>query len=111
MALVLAACSSGSVPTTMLGDPSEADVVIEVVYADGLATGVEPVVEVSLGDAVTITITSDTEDELHIHGGYDLFVFVPGSSETSISFVADHLGVFLVELEVSGYPLFEIDVG
>lgn len=111
MAVVLVACSGASVPTTVLSDPADADVVIDIVYAEGFVTGVEPVVEVSLGDTVTITIISDTEDELHIHGGYDLFVGVPRAREISFSFVADRLGVFLVELEASGYPLFELDVG
>jgi hypothetical protein len=109
--LLLAACSGGSATTTILDDPSDADVVIDVVYAEGFVTGVDPVVEVSVGDTVTIGIVSDVADEIHVHGGYDLFFDVPQAQDVSFSFVADRLGVFEVELEAAGYVLFELDVG
>lgn len=111
VAVLLTACSAEPAPTTILEDPADADAVFDVVYAEGFATGIEPIEEVTIGDTVTITIVSDTSDELHIHGGYDLFIRVPRARTISFSFVADRLGVFPVYLESSHYLLFELDVG
>lgn len=87
------------------------DVVIDIVWAEGYATGTEPVVLASLGDLVQITVVSDTPDEVHIHGGYDLFFGLPRAQEVTFSFIADRPGVFAVELETLGQTLFELDVG
>ena len=109
--LALVACSGAPATTTVLRRPSQADVVIDMVYAEGFVTGTEPIVQVRLGDSVTISIVSDTPDELHIHGGYDLFFGVPRAQQITFSFVADRPGVFDVYLESSHYLLFELDVG
>jgi hypothetical protein len=111
LALVVFDRGGTSGPTTSLQDPDAADVAIEVVYAEGFVTGVDPVVEVGLGDTVSITIVSDTSDQIHIHGGYDLFFNVPRAQNVSFAFIADRLGVFEVELESLDYVLFELDVG
>ena len=111
VALLLVGCSDSPASSTAAVDATAADVVISVVFAEGLVTGAEPIVEVDLGDTVRIEIVSDTPDEIHIHGGYDLYVGVPRAQDVAFSFVADRLGVFAVELEGLGYVLFEIDVG
>lgn len=111
LAFVVFVRGDESATTTSLDDPSAADVVIDVVYAEGFVTGIDPVVEVGVGDTVTIKIVSDTADQMHIHGGYDLFFSVPRAQDVSFSFIADRLGVYEVELESLGYVLFELDVG
>jgi hypothetical protein len=111
VALLLSACSGTPATTTLLADPGGADVVIDMVYAEGFVTGTDPIVEVALGETVTISLVSDVADELHIHGGYELFVGIPRAREISFSFVADRPGVFDVYLESSHYLLFELDVG
>jgi len=111
MSILVGACSAAPATTTVLVDPNDTDTVIDVVFAEGFATGTEPVVEIDLGQTVTISIVSDTPDEIHIHGGYDLFFGVPRAQQVTFSFVADRIGVFAVELESSGYLLFELDVG
>ena len=62
------------------------------------------------GDAVTIVVTGDTADELHIHG-YDLVVrFAPGQPG-SITFEANIPGIFEVETHHRGDLVMELQVG
>jgi hypothetical protein len=91
--------------------PAEADIVIDAFFADGYVRDVDPVIEASLGDTVSLTFVGDITDEIHIHGGYDIFIPVTPATPITFAFVADKLGVFAVELEAAGYLLFELDVG
>ncbi|MCY3911331.1 MAG: hypothetical protein OXF99_07435 [bacterium] len=61
-------------------------------------------------DVVTIIVTGDTTDELHIHG-YDLVVpFAPGQPG-SITFEANIPGIFEVETHHHGDLVMELQVG
>ncbi len=65
---------------------------------------------IDAGEAVTITVTGDTADELHIHG-YDLLVrFAPGQPGT-ITFEANIPGVFEAETHHRGDLVMELQVG
>ena len=65
--------------------------------------------DVPLGEEVTITVTSTFADEVHVHS-YDLFAELEPDVPGRITFVADVPGVFEVELENAGVPLFELVV-
>ena len=67
-------------------------------------------VPVSLGDQVTITVTSDVADEIHLHG-YDLSAPVAPGGPGTLTFQATIPGVFEVELEQLGTLLFTLQVG
>lgn len=61
-------------------------------------------------DTVTIIVTGDTTDELHIHG-YDLVVpFAPGQPG-SVTFEANIPGIFEVETHHRGDLVMELQVG
>ncbi len=65
---------------------------------------------IDAGDDVTIIVTGDTADELHIHG-YDLVVpFAPGQPG-SITFEANIPGIFEVETHQRGDLVIELQVG
>lgn len=65
---------------------------------------------IDAGDDVTIIVTGDTADELHIHG-YDLVVpFAPGQPG-SITFEANIPGIFEVETHHRGDLVMELQVG
>lgn len=66
-------------------------------------------VEVSTGDEVTATVTSDVADEIHVHGIDETFDIAAGETK-SITFVASLPGVYEVELEDSKLVLFELAV-
>ncbi|MGH3520452.1 MAG: hypothetical protein ACRDQ7_24340 [Haloechinothrix sp.] len=58
-------------------------------------------IEVGAGDTVTIEVTSDTADELHVHGYDEVLELTPGEQAT-LEFTADIPGVFEIELHGSG---------
>ncbi len=62
------------------------------------------------GDRVTMTITADAKEEIHLHG-YDLKFEVdkPGGKVTR-TFTADKTGVFEIEIEGKGKHLGDFTV-
>lgn len=65
--------------------------------------------EVPLGETVTIRVTSDVDDNIHVHG-YDVLAEVAAGDTAELTFTADIPGVFEVELEDSGIPLLELEI-
>jgi FtsP/CotA-like multicopper oxidase with cupredoxin domain len=61
------------------------------------------------GEKVTLTITSDQPDEIHLHG-YDLSKATTPGQTSIIEFTADKTGRFELELEKSGTSLGFIEV-
>lgn len=86
---------------------SAAEIVVQVIA--GTVDVVGPTT-VAVGDEVAITVSSDTADEVHIHG-YDAVVPVAPGNPAIIRLKADVPGVFEVELEGSGLSLFRLTVG
>lgn len=54
--------------------------------------------KVTEGDSVTITITSDEEEEFHLHG-YDRAIDLVPGEPASLTFVANMSGAYPFELE------------
>ena len=65
--------------------------------------------DVSLGDVVTLRVTSDVADEIHVHG-YDIMQDVGAGETAEVTFTADIPGQFEVELEKAGIPLVQLVV-
>lgn len=65
--------------------------------------------DMTKGDKVMLVITSDTADEVHVHG-YDLMKDVAAGGTVRITFVAKLPGRFEVELEDAGAQLAELTV-
>jgi carbonic anhydrase/acetyltransferase-like protein (isoleucine patch superfamily) len=63
----------------------------------------------TLGQPVTIRVTSDVADEVHIHG-YDKKFNVAAGQTAEVTFSATIPGVFEVELEKSKKVLFTMEV-
>lgn len=64
---------------------------------------------VPLGDEVTIRVTSDVDDHVHLHG-YDVLVDVVAGQPAELVFTADIPGVFEVELEDARILLVELEI-
>lgn len=64
---------------------------------------------VSLGDQVTIRVTSDVADHIHLHG-YDVLADVEVGGTAELTFEATIPGVFEVELEDAGLHLLELEI-
>jgi hypothetical protein len=92
------------------GSESEAGQRIEVQVTGGRASGDTGRVPVAAGEHVTLAITSDTADEVHVHG-YDLEAELSPGEPTEIAFDATIPGVFEVELHEAGTLLLTLQVG
>jgi hypothetical protein len=92
-------------------EPASPDkgVVIKATVADGKVKARSDEFEVPLGERVEIAVTSDQDNEIHVHG-YDVFKMVPAGETVRVSFTADIPGVFEVELEGGHLTLFELRV-
>ncbi len=82
---------------------------ISVEVVEGEVT-VEGPATVGLGDEVTIRVTADVADEVHVHT-YDLYADLEPGTPGEITFVAEIPGVHEVELEGAGLLLLNLEVG
>lgn len=91
------------------GEVQPADVEITVAIAGG-AVSVDPAEPTAaLGDLIEVSVESDVEETLHVHG-YDLFISVGPGQPAVLRFSADVPGIFEVELENAGTHVFELTV-
>lgn len=67
------------------------------------------IITVNQGDEVVIIITSDEEEELHLHG-YDVSVDLAPNKQASLTFPAKISGRFPFELEKSNTDLGAVEV-
>ena len=65
--------------------------------------------DIDLDSRVELVVRADVADEVHLHG-YDLSADVAPGQPARISFTADVVGEFEVELEQLGIPLAELTV-
>ena len=82
---------------------------IEVTFAHGKAGGDTGRVPVALGTSVTLVVTSDVADEVHVHG-YDIEKELSAGEPATLQFTADVAGVFEVELHHAGTVLLRLQV-
>lgn len=99
---------TASVTVEVAGEAAQPDVTLEATVRDGEVSGGGRV-EVAVGDRVAIVVDADVPDRLHVHG-YDVYGDVAAGSPARVVFVAGAPGVFEVELEDGGIPVFELEV-
>jgi hypothetical protein len=87
-----------------------ADQRIEVSIAQGKISGTTGRVQVTAGSRVTLVLTSDVADQVHLHG-YDIEKELAPGQPTSLQFVAALTGVFEVELHKANLVLLRLQVG
>ena len=100
------AAAPSSAVTTPAGPQAR---ILTITVSGGKATGDTDRVLVPLGTPVTINVTSDAADEVHVHG-YDKETQIPAGGTGSVAFTADLPGVFEVELHESGLQLLQLQV-
>ena len=99
-------------PTTIVPPPTTAappeGTFIDLEVTDGRLEGGARREAARLGEEVTIRVSGDSADHVHIHG-YDLFLHLTeGAGE--LVFTADIPGVFEIELEEAGVTLVQLEV-
>ena len=75
----------------------------------GQPVGGEAKVSVERGEMIRLAVSSDVDDEVHVHG-YDLSKPVGPGAPVRFSFKADIEGIFEVELEQRAVPIAELEV-
>jgi FtsP/CotA-like multicopper oxidase with cupredoxin domain len=88
-------------------EPEPEPVALE--FADGEVVGGVETIEVTSGEEVTITVTSDVQEELHIHG-VDLYEDLPPGEEVEVTFTPEAEGVFELELHDSATQIASMEV-
>jgi heme/copper-type cytochrome/quinol oxidase subunit 2 len=78
-------------------------------FAGGEVLGGVETIEVESGEEVTTTVTSDVQEELHVHG-VDLYQDLPPGEEVEVTFTPEAEGVFEIELHDSGEPIASLEV-
>ena len=81
----------------------------EFVVKDGKVASGEPVIKARQGDEITLVITSDKADELHLHG-YDRHAHLQPNAPARVTLKADRTGRFPIELHKSHIELGTIEV-
>lgn len=93
-----AAPSTAPSPTP---SPTPAGAVIELSLAGGQVSGDIGRAPVRTGEPVTLRITSDIAEEVHVHG-VDLYEDLQPGTTTTVEFTAPAPGVYEIELHGSG---------
>ena len=89
---------------------ADANVSLMAEFANGeISVDGDDRINVSVGDIVAISVTSDVSDEAHLHG-YDLFTEVHPGDSSMMLFTADTPGKFELEFETSGTFVLELVV-
>jgi hypothetical protein len=104
-----ASTSTTVAATTTLPAGPDADVVLEVVVEGGSVLEGGGRESVPLGSTVALVVTSDVEEEIHLHG-YDVELEVVPGVPAVLEFTADIPGVFEVELHGSGLGLWDLEI-
>lgn len=94
-------------PSAGPGDAQGLPREVKVTIAGGKVTPPPSHVDVKKGTVVRIIVTSDTADELHVHG-YDLEGELPAGKAGSVEFTANKTGTFEVETHESELLLFQL---
>jgi hypothetical protein len=102
--------TGGSTSSSASGTSSAATTQrIGVTVAGGQASGDTGRVPVAVGTSVTLVVTSDVADEVHVHG-YDKEAELSPGQPAEIHFDATIPGVFEVELHKAGTVLLRLQV-
>ena len=104
--------SAGSSSSSPAEPPSSPSVgpevkVIEVHIADRQVHTAAERVEVASGETVRLVVTSDVDDELHVHGSDQSAALVAGEP-TTLEFTVGEPGLFEVETHDNGLLLFQL---
>jgi plastocyanin len=83
------------------------DIVVSV--KDGKVSPKTHRVKVAVGSSVRILVSSDVDDEVHVHG-YDIEREISAGQSATIEFTADQTGVFEVETHESDLLLLQLQV-
>jgi hypothetical protein len=101
--------ASTTAPGATATTPTTAATVLAVTVRGGSVVEGASRQRATLNQPVTIRVTSDVADEVHVHG-YDKRVNVAAGGTAEVTFVANLPGVYEVEFERTHKLLFTLEV-
>ena len=107
LAVLLSGCG-GSSTGADAGSSGKTDT-IQVAVKDDKVTPATHRVPVAKGDTVKLVVTTDTADEVHVHG-VDIEKATSPGKPVTITFVAKDPGIYDVETHDSGLQLLQLEV-
>tara|TARA_A100001037_G_scaffold158005_1_gene142392 strand:+ start:76 stop:606 length:531 start_codon:yes stop_codon:yes gene_type:complete len=96
-------------PVESTEPPAEEPLGVTVEIESGTVVGGIQRLKAKIGDQVRITVSSDVEDEFHLHA-YDLTLQIAPNEPATLIFEADIPGVFEGELHDAGYQILSLEV-
>lgn len=90
-------------------NPAAPPVTVNVAVTDGEVLPPTHRVQVPLGSAVELQVTSDVDDEVHVHG-FDVEQTLEAGRTTTVTLQADQAGVFEVETHETELQLVQLEV-
>jgi heme/copper-type cytochrome/quinol oxidase subunit 2 len=103
-----AAPTPSAAPASAITTTTAAGTVIEIAYRGGKLEG-NGRKQIPKGRTVTLRVTSDVAEEVHVHG-YDKEATIAAGSTAEITFVADVAGIFEVELHKKHLKIADLEV-
>jgi plastocyanin len=104
-----ATTSSATASASGSGSPSADVVEVSVAVKDGKVSPKTHRVQVAKGATVRLIVTSDVDDEVHVHG-FDIEKELSAGQPTTIDLTADQTGLFEVETHESELQLLQLEV-
>jgi plastocyanin len=89
--------TAASIAADTAPPPAQGGTIVEIEVRHGRLVAGPAIIKLKQGDQVTLRVTSDGNDELHVHG-YDLHLNLIAGQPAQLSFTADHSGRFEYEL-------------
>ena len=90
-------------------NPAKEPVTVAVSVTDGKVTPKPHRVEVPLGSTVELQVTSDVDDEVHVHG-FDVEQPLEAGRTTTVELLADEAGLYEVETHETELELLQLEV-
>jgi hypothetical protein len=106
--LLLTGCS-GLAPLASASMSSTATTAVHIRLADGKADPSGERVEAKKGNTLVLTIDSDRDDEIHVHG-YDIEIPVTAGKTVTKEIVLDQIGRFEVESHEPALTILQLIV-
>lgn len=90
-------------------DPAKEPVTVTVAVTDGTVTPKPSRVKIPLGSTVELQVTSDVDDELHVHG-FEAEKPLEAGVTTTVELQATEPGLYEVETHESDLELLQLEV-
>ncbi|WP_412079356.1 hypothetical protein ACLF6K_32610 [Streptomyces xanthophaeus] len=94
-------------PEPQTPDQGRADRTVTIAVRAGKVSPAPARTELKRGERVTLRVTSDRADTLHVHG-YDKELALPAGQEATLTLTVDRTGLFEVETHESGLVLTQL---